>query len=339
MTDLSVLDFERIPSHLPHRNNELQTIRSALSGIQYGDQGDPVTIYGPSGAGKTSVAVEAARKANREWGNQYAVTDCIRHRTRAALLHEMAAKLGMTAIHRESTPPGRYHDYFRDEVEQAVVIIDEAGQLSDLDVIQELTDSPSLTPIVIIHDEAEFMSRLPVRIASRLRSGPTVQCDPYHVDELVDILNARLRAGSLSHLIRDQTLEVVADHAVGNARDAIALTKRLVEEARRTDSVARPEDVTELAPDAEKRVIRHNLAKLDTEHRVIYQIIYEAGEIQAPELKDRIDDRLGLTDSERARCLNALQGSYQVIEAEGSTRWRTYRPIADVPARDPLPSE
>lgn len=339
MTDLSVLDFNRIPSHLPHRNSELETIQSALDGLQYGDHGDPVTIHGPSGAGKTSIAVEAARKAKRSWGIDHVLADCIRHRTRAALLHEIAAGLGMAGIHRESTPPGSYHDYFRDDIDRAVIVIDEAGQLSDLDVIQELTNTPTLTPIVIIHDEAEFMSRLPVRVASRLRTGPAVQCDPYSVDELVDILDARLRAGSLSHLIREATLELVADHAVGNARDAIALTKRLVEDARENDSVAHPEDVADLAPDAEKRVVRHNLAKLDTEHRVIYQIIHEAGEIQAPELKERIDKRLDLSDSERSRCLNALQGSYQVIEAEGSTRWRTYRPIADVPARDPLPSQ
>ena len=339
MTDLSVLDFDRIPRDLPHRNSELETIQAALDDLQYAEPGDPVTIHGPSGAGKTSIAVEAARKAHQSWGISHVLADCIRHRTRAAVLHEIAAGLGMAGIHRESTPPSRYHDYFRDDVTAAVVIIDEAGQLADLDVLQELTNTPTLTPIVIIHDEAEFMSRLPVRVASRLRTGPTVECAPYSVAELVDILTARLRAGSLSHLIRESTLEVVADHAVGNARDAIAVTKQLVEDARERDAVAQPDDVARLAPDAEQRVVRHNLAKLDTEHRVIYQIIYEAGEIQAPELKDRIDERLDLSDSERARCLNALQGSYRVIEAEGSTRWRTYRPIADVAARDPLPSE
>ncbi|MFC7326048.1 hypothetical protein ACFQMF_15940 [Halorubrum rutilum] len=45
MTDLSVLDSERIPSHLPDQSTELQTIRSASGGVQYGDQGHPSLAY------------------------------------------------------------------------------------------------------------------------------------------------------------------------------------------------------------------------------------------------------------------------------------------------------
>lgn len=329
MPNLDVLDFTRVPRNLPHRNAELETIQRALAPIADGDQGRPVRIHGPGGAGKTSIATEAARKAKREWSTPFVVVDAMRTRTRASTLHEIATGLGCTRT-LDGTPPKVFHDFLSDEIDQAVVVVDEAGRLEDLDLLQELTDHESVTPIVICHNEQELLARAGDRIASRLRHGPTIHCRPYRTPELVDILESRLRAGSVSHLANDELLETVGDAANGNARDAIAILARVLDHAQREGVDESSDHVAEVEPQAREDVVRRNLSKLDTPHRTIYRIIYEAGEIRAGELADRIDEELGLSDAERARCLQVLQGSYEVIESEGENRWTTYRPLQDV---------
>lgn len=329
MPNLDVLDFSRVPRDLPHRNAELETIQQALSPIADGSQGRPVRIHGPSGAGKTSVATEAARKARREWGTPFVVVDSMRTRTRASTLHEIASGLGCPRP-LDGTPPKVFHDYLRDEVEHAVVVVDEAGRLEDLDLLQELVENESVTPIVICHKEDELLARAGDRVASRLRRGPTINCRPYSVAELVDILDSRIRAGSLSHLVDEELLRTVANASSGNARDAIAILARVIEHAHREGVDAASDLVAEVEPEARKDVVRRNLSKLDTPHRTIYRIIYEAGEIRAGELADRVDEELGISDAERTRYLQALQGSYEVIKSDGENRWTTYRPLQDV---------
>lgn len=85
----------------------------------------------------------------------------------------------------------------------------------------------------------------------------------------------------------------------------------------------------EVVRPARKLAIRRNLSKLDTPHRTICQIIYEAGEIGAansPTASTTSWDKV--TSSERATC--SVAGEYLVIESEGENRWAAHRPLEDV---------
>lgn len=328
MPDLSVLDFDHLPNRLPNRGQELQTIDSALRRLEAGQDGQPVRIYGPSGAGKTTVATFAAREAADAYGVQYATVDCIEHRTRAAVLHSIARQLGMATASHEGTSAFTYHEYFKNDVDQAVVVLDEASQLADTTVIREVFETGGLTVMVVTHDGEKLESRISESVASRLRTGQKVHCDRYSTDELVQILDARLRAGDLRTEVTNDALQLVAEISAGNARDAIATLKEALSQATGDGGVT-TDVVGDVKVRAKEKVIRRNLAEMDTEHRVIYRIIASAGEISAPELKKRVEEELDISNRKRRRFTDALVYA-NAVEEQGSGRGKTYSPVLDV---------
>lgn len=330
MPDVSVLDFDHLPNRLPNRDQELQTLDSALRPLDEGKDGRAVRIYGPSGAGKTTVATFAARGAGKEYGADYATVDCIEHRTRASVLHDIAKQLGMSTADHESTPAYAYHQYFKEEVDRAVVVLDEASQLSDPTVMREVWGTDGLTLIVVTHDGEKLENRISESLASRLRTGYKVHCGRYSKSELVEIIDARLRAGDLRNDVTTDAVELVAEISAGNARDAIATLKEAIDQSGVSSDVT-TEVIADVKAQAKERVIRRNLAEMDTQHRVIYRIVRSAGEISATKLKNRVEEELEVSDRQRRRFTNALEYN-NAIHAEGSGRGKTYEPAMEVDA-------
>ncbi|CAM2928201.1 hypothetical protein HASA104033_08695 [Halobacterium salinarum] len=118
----------------------------------------------------------------------------------------------------------------------------------------------------------------------------------------------------------------MADRAAGDARAGIALLRSAVERAVAgdCDQITRAivEDVEEEAR-AEMRT--HRVRELDTDKRLLYEIIQEAGDVDAGTLHARYEDRSQdpVARSTRRKYLGRLV-EYELIAVEGSGRGKRY---------------
>ena len=98
--------------------------------------------------------------------------------------------------------------------------IDEVDQLEEKNVLYDLYRARNISLILIANREEELFAQLDDRLTSRFHSSERVQFDKYRLDELVSILDARVRWALSEDVIGKQELALVADAAAGDARIA-----------------------------------------------------------------------------------------------------------------------
>lgn len=328
-----VLRPEFVPQDVVHRDAEVHHLSSALRPITEGEPGETALLCGPSGVGKTCIArftVERLREEALGVDRQY--VNCWEDYSRFKILYRLLEGLGRAFdVHRKSTPKDELLERLRThEGPPYVVILDEVDQIEDTSVLYDLYRTPGLTMVLVANGEEELFARLDDRLVSRLQTATRVHFEKYGLDELVSILEDRVRWGLQEGAITADQLATIADAAAGDARVAIGALRTAARQADQQDSESvSDETIREAVPEAKAEIEQKNTEKLTSDQQTLYEIIVEDGGIAPGELYDRYEKRVGDPKTKRM-VRNYLQKlcHYNLVVAEGDNRGRTYHPIS-----------
>lgn len=330
ITDPRPLDPTFVPADVRHRDGEVDALTTALEPIIRTDQADPVILYGPSGTGKTCIAKYTVDQLHKEVINiTHQYVNCWENYSRFETLYCLLEGIDRALdIHRQSSPTDELLNRLRDrDGPPYIVILDEVDQLEDRDVLYELYRTPDLSLVMIANREEELFVQLDNRLASRLHTAPRIQFDRYGVDELVAILEDRVRWGLHEDAVTTAQLEWIADAAAGDARIAIGILRNAAREAteRGCDQLT-DEIIADAEPETKAELQQKNIEKLTADQRILYDIIDERDEITPSDLYEAYRKRADDPKTERT-VRNYLQKleHYNLIVAEGENRGRMYR--------------
>jgi orc1/cdc6 family replication initiation protein len=316
-----------------HRTQEVNTLSAALDPITDGEQGETTLLYGPSGVGKTCIARYMAEKLEQsvlEINTQY--VNCWEDYSRFKTLYRILEGINRSLdIHRQSTPRDELLERLRDyDGPPYVVILDEVDQLEDKRVLYELYRTQGLTLVLIVNREESLFEPLNDRLTSRFRTATRIGFDRYTVDELVGILQPRVRLGLEDHVVTDEQLEWIANAAAGDARVGIEVLRVSARRAVSAGLEAITDEVIESAVSEAKSEIRHrNVDRLTEHQRIVLEIIEEYGEVEPSDLYTEYRDRVDDPRSDRmVRNYLTKMERYNLIEVEGHNRGRSYHSIA-----------
>lgn len=335
ITDPRVLRDEWVPSEVRHRNAECNQLSTALAPVAEDDRPGNAFLYGPPGTGKTCCAqyiVSQFCREVRDVAHQY--VNCWTDSTRFAVLERLLENVGEgVEAHRQATAADSLVRRLRDYGEPYLAVLDEVDVLRDTDVLYDLYQIPSVSVVLVANREEEFLADLDPRLASRLRSCPSVRMSPYATDQLVSILADRVRLGFEPDAVGDDQLERIADAAAGDARLAINVLRTAARHAQTAGSeTLEPEHVTAAIPEAEHDVRRKTLSKLSKHQRVLYEVVHERGGASGTEIYDAYEARVAdpKVARTRRRYLNKLC-DYDLLAKEGVGRGRIYRVVEPAP--------
>ncbi|WP_435362341.1 Cdc6/Cdc18 family protein [Haloarchaeobius sp. DFWS5] len=330
IADARVLQPEFIPQEVEHRNAVVNHLSNALRPIMDGHPGETALLYGPSGAGKTCIAQYTAEKLREnvlDINTQY--VNCWQDYSRFRVLYRILDGIDKTVdLQRRSTPKdelsARLADY---DGSQYVIILDEVDQLQDTKVLYDLYQARKITMVLIANREEQLFSQLEDRLVSRLHSCVRIQFDKYHLDELVEILQARARWGLAEDAIGKDGLRFIADSAAGDARVGIGILRSAARRADQQGTGRITTDILEAAVPAGKQEVRDNAVdKLNPHQRALYEIIDNEGEIDPGNLYELYTDGVDEPKSKRTvRNHLAKLDQYGLIVSDGEKRGRTYR--------------
>lgn len=100
----SVFEDDHLPSTIVGRNSHMNEVTDALSPIEEGQRAENCFLFGPSGAGKTTVAKAAVRELRQEVLDvPHAYVNCWRDYTRNAVLERLSRDLVGAAVPRSAS--------------------------------------------------------------------------------------------------------------------------------------------------------------------------------------------------------------------------------------------
>lgn len=332
ITDARALQPEFVPGELHHREGEVDALTTSLDAIVDGESGRHSFIFGPSGTGKTVLAQYAVNLLEREaFDVATAYVNCITNSTPTSMLYELTTSAGLAAdLRRQGHGPARFVDRIKDADRQVVAILDEVDILTEYRVLASLADIPNLTLLMVCVDEHALFSAFEEPIRSRFSSHRTITLTRYSTVELTSILKGRVRHGLESGVIHDAEIEYIADLAAGDARAAIAILRSAVESIRagEADAPVSVDLIDASQEDAREDIRRRKIRELDTEKRLLYDIVLENPEISAGDLREKYERRSvnHVADSTRRRYLSRLE-EYDLIEGVGRGRGKRYQAL------------
>lgn len=320
-----------VPQKIPHRNTEKNQLTRALTPIEEGEPGEKATfLFGPSGTGKTCLSkfiLRELEEAVLEVNTNY--VNCWDHYSRFGALYEVLNGFTGTAdVHRRSTPTEevlrKVQAY---DGPPYVVVLDEVDQLDDKRVLYDLYRVQNLSVIPIANREEELFAELDERLVSRLHGSRRITLEKYGLNELVDILQKRVKHGLIEGVISRQELELISDIAAGDARQAIRLLGISANEARQRElEQITPEVIEDMTNEARKEIHQEHLENLKEHQRELYDILKEHGEMDPGEVYAQYQQRVEEPKTDRMvrKYLQKL-ADYDLVEAKGEKRGRTYK--------------
>ncbi|NLV10681.1 Cdc6/Cdc18 family protein [Halomicrobium sp. HM KBTZ05] len=329
ITNAKVFRPEYPPRDLYHREGQLDHLSSVLDPTRVGRPED-VCIFGPSGAGKTTIAKYTLGQLEKEALNlRWAYVNCMADNTPAAVLFEIIRETGLGAdLKREGTASSEAVRRLRECDDHIIVVLDEVGSIDDQPLLA-LWNVPNVSLICITIDEDKWFTELSTKTKSRMQSAETVRMDKYRHTELVDIIDGRVEHGLVGSRLADGVIDYIADLAAGDARHAIALLRQAALHVERNESNQLTKPVVDaVADDAASEIRDRNIRSLGSHHRLLLRIIRDADGIDSGTLHARYEDRAQSPKarSTRRRYLRSLCQS-DLIERDGSTQDSRYRPL------------
>ncbi|WP_128226564.1 Cdc6/Cdc18 family protein [Halobacteriaceae archaeon SHR40] len=332
ITDARVLQPEFVPNDVVHRDSEINYLSSTLDPLTRGKPADPSFLHGPPGTGKTCIAQYTLEKLCENLINvntQY--VNCWEDYSKFKTLYRILEGIDKTLdIHRQSTPTDELLERLQNyNGPPYVVILDEVDQLEDKNILYDLYRTKSLTMILVANHEEEFFSQLNSRLRSRLQTSARIHFDQYSKQELMCILQNRVRWAVRPDVVTESQLENIADAVAGDARVAIGILRNAAQNAAQTHSDAIDDETIEDAVSEAKVEIRQtNVEKLTDDQKIVYDIITEHGEIAPSELYEAYEQKASNPRSQRmVRNYLTKLCHYNLIEAPGKNRGRIYRSI------------
>ncbi|WP_049903641.1 Cdc6/Cdc18 family protein [Halococcus agarilyticus] len=328
--DARILRDEFIPNEVGHRDSEMNALTRALDPVTRDEPAETALLFGPSGAGKTCLArfaVDRLRESVIDLTHQY--VNCWQDYTRFRALYRLLEAIGPTYdVHRQSTPT----DELLERLEAYdgppfVAILDEVDQLEDERVLYDLYRIPGISMVLIANREPELFARLDERLVSRLHGATRIRFEKYAVDELVSILEDRVRWGLDDGAIDRDGLARIADAAAGDARVAITVLRNAARRAERDGAATiTPATIEAAIPAGRTAVQRKHVDQLTPHQRALYGIVEEHGSIAPGDLYEAYAARVDEPKTDRTvRNHLSKLAHYNLVVKEGEGRGRTYR--------------
>jgi len=182
--------------------------------------------------------------------------------------------------------------------------------------------------VLIANRTEDVFADLDERLNSRLQPCTRIKFGRYSLDQLVTILEDRVRWGVEPDAIGTEQLELIADHAAGDARIAIGIFRNAARVAQQNSHTQITADVIEDVVSEAKSEIRQKTTDKLTEHQqALYDIITDTGEISPSDLYDRYCTAVNDPKTQRMvrNHLSKLE-EYNLISTSGATKARTYQP-------------
>jgi cell division control protein 6 len=329
--DRRALDPDIQPETLVRRDQELNALASAVnpSDVHY-----RVTfLFGPSGAGKTTVAKFALEQAERElFDVRTGYLPCAREKRAGVLRGLVRDVIGNHAVY-PSRGAAELLEELRSVDDHLLLVLDELDQLAEKEVLEDLYNLPNSILICIANREEELFSELQQheRLYSRLSGHETITFDRYSHADLVAILERRVDRGLQDGAITDESIEAIANAANGDARRAIAILGASARAA--TDAgvnVITPDIVDANITEAVSNLRDRRLEELSGGILEVYEVIEAADGAIAPgciyeRYCERVDDPV--TRRTMSTYLGKLE-DYDLVESSGQTVRKRYEVAA-----------
>ncbi|MFC4447711.1 Cdc6/Cdc18 family protein [Halorussus aquaticus] len=334
ITDARVLRTGFVPREVEHRDAEVTHLTEILAPLTDGDPADTTLLLGPSGVGKTCLAKYTAEQLRQEVLDvEYQYVNCWQNFSEFRTLYRILEGLGKTVdIHRQSTPRDELYERLRQyDGPPCVVILDEADQLEDKSLLYHLHELPQFSMLLVANRERELFGNADERLTSRLTGCERVRFDRYDSDELVSIMDARVKSGLEEGAIDRDQLATIADAAGGDARVALSILRTAARQAHQSYESRITDDIV-AASIPEARAERHekDVDTLTPHQRTLYEIIEERDAVSPSELYEEYRDRMDDPKTDRTvRNYLSKMDQYDVIRAEGTSRDRTYRSVSE----------
>ena len=322
------------PQEVEHRDAEVTHLTEILAPLTDGNPADTTLLLGPSGAGKTCLAKYTAQQLRQEVLDvEYQYVNCWQNFSEFRTVYRILEGLGKTIdIHRQSTPRDELFERLRQyDGPPCVIILDEADQLEDKRIFYHLHELPQFSMLLIANREQDLLATTDERLTSRLTGSERVRFDRYSADELVSIMDARVKWGLEADVIDCDQLAAIADAAAGDARVALSILRTAARQAHQTHASEITDDIVE-ASIPEARAERHekDVETLTRHQRALYKIIEEHEEISPSALYEEYKERMENPKSDRTvRNYLSKMDQYDVIQADGTSRDRTYRSVSE----------
>ncbi|ELZ56774.1 AAA ATPase [Halorubrum hochstenium ATCC 700873] len=327
--DGSVFEDDHLPATIVGRNSHMNEVTDALAPIEKGQRAENCFLFGPSGAGKTTVAKAAVRELRQEILDvPHAYVNCWRDYTRNAVLDRLSRDLVGAAVPRSastSTLLDRVHRNFNGP---GVVILDEVDQLRETELLYDLHEFRGLSWIGIANDEVDLLADLDERVRSRVSVGYRVTFDRYGEDTIAEIVRRRARAGLGPGAASDEVCEAIARLADGDARMGITTLRAAARKASSEGLSNIPKRLVEDSiSEAEREIARKTYSKLTDHQRVVVDVLQEDGPLIQRELHERYserhDDPVSLRYFRDAHL--AKLEHYELVETESKSGKKFYR--------------
>lgn len=327
--DARVLEEDFIPKEVVHRNSEVQEMERSLKPIIKGEKGRNMLLYGPTGTGKTCLSnyvIEELSSHTSTLGSAY--VNCWKNHSNFKVLYEIVSELGTPLnLHRKGMGTQELLEKLNDiqRKRHSVVILDEVDQLENDKLLYEFSQVPNLTIIFIANKSTIFYDADP-RVRSRLQDTNEIKFSEYSQEEITDILKDRAEWGLLPDVINKQKLRMISNSASGDARKAITALRVAANLAENQDEEEIKEEyIKEALPKAREKAKKRSLSSLNKHQRVLYEIIEEEGEVKSSRLYKKYEKEVqeGVVKRTLRNYLNKMV-DYNLIEAEGKGRWRSY---------------
>jgi len=329
LRDGTVFDDNHLPREIVGRNSQMNEVTDALAPIEDGFRAENCYLFGPSGAGKTTVARAAVRELRREVLEvPTGYVNCWKESTRSGVLERAAKDLAGAAVPKNA-PARDLIDKLQSSLNSpSVIVLDEVDQLRDPGTLYDLHSIRGLSWICIANREVDLLARLEERVRSRVSVGYRVQFDRYDVDTVTEILDRRASQGLERGAVERGTLRAIAEMADGDARRAITALRVAARKAAGEGLSSIPRRLVDDAVlDAEEEVRQKAISKLNDHQRVLYECIESDGPLIQKELYEKYEEVHSDPITLRALREGHLPKleHYNLIESERAGGGKTYQ--------------
>ena len=332
--DARVFAADWVPSDFHSRDAQLNSMATALEPILDGDPTTGLFLHGPSGTGKTSSSRYLLEKLRQHMFDlETAYVNCWSDHSRYRVLYRIADDVRGVAPAKHERSSSALLEAIRGVDEPIVVLLDEADQLDEPEILFDLFEEPALEAIITANNFQDVTVGLDERIQSRLRSYKHVKFNRYSPSALLPILEQRTNHGLQPDVIDQDLLEDIVRSANGNARDAIAALKGAAQAAvdESADTIS-AEHVRVAIETASQDVQRETLSRLNEHQYAIYEIVFEYDTLSPGDIFDRYRDRVDEPRSQRTvrKYLRKLS-EYDLLTATGTAQTREYELVSGAP--------
>ncbi len=321
------LSPDYIPSKLPHRDNELNLLRTFFSSVISGSSmiSTRIIVTGSVGTGKSALVklfgATAEEEAKKNGVNlRFLYVNCRISKSTfmvlSRLIEQLKARIGTRGFANEELLH-RILNYLELKNMYAIIALDEVDLLISrgedilylLSRIGEEREGPPRVSIILVTRNPEIFDLLDESTRSSLL-GNVIHLSEYDSGQLYDILKFRAEEALMPGVLLEESLRLIADLAGerGDARYALDILWRAGKYAEAENSrVVTPEHVRKAAASIYPAVRREHLEFLDQHERLILLAL----------ARGLLGERAYVTAAD-------LYQSYQLVCEEYSAEPRTY---------------